>query len=312
MQIFLALFKTSDCSKISRGFSGWVAIGLMLVTAACASFPQQELTSYREAYLEAKRAGDVLYDELSAAVIRAGMAPPGSNCVRKNTAPVCFDPNVAREDGKVADIPSIKARRDALATVANYNIAIVDLLEGKQGDALSARIGELRDVAGDLLILGQVTTGPLPAIVGGQSVALLSNLVKQLENIASVQQAKASLIENEEIVLEMIQALTDDTVVMYKLYKAAQGKYAVEVELAGGTGNKAARAEFAKIGAFHDQLTAYVKLLDQTEASFRQLVFSLKNGTATTADVRANIRTAIEIRKAADAFWSEVRKANQL
>ncbi|MTI04041.1 hypothetical protein E1180_00720 [Roseibium denhamense] len=284
----------------------------LLLAAACTAFPEQELTSYREAYLEAEKAGDLLYDELSAAVIRAGQAPAGSNCVRGTRAPACFDPDVARNSGKVADIPSIAARRTALAAVANYNLAIVDLLEGKRGDALSERIVTLSGIAGDLLILGQIASGPLPALVGGQSAALLGNLVKQLDAAVSAQQARETLIANEALVEDMLQALIDDTPGMYRLYQSAQGKYAVEVELAGGTGNKAARAEYAKIGAFHDQLTAYVKLLDQTRASFRQLLVSLKNGTPTTADVRANIRTAIEIRAAAEAFWSEVRKASQL
>lgn len=284
---------------------------LLSAAAACTSIPDQELTSYREAYIEAQKAGDLLYDELSAAVLRAGLAPANSNCIRKRNAPACFDPSVARANGTPADIPSIRARRTALASVENYNLAIIDLLEGKQGDALSARIEELRATAGDLLVLGQITTGPLPALIGGQSAALLGKLVKQLEKLASVEQAKASLTQNAPVVDEMIQLLIDDTPRMYNLYQKAQGKYAVEVELSGGTGNKAARVEYAKIGAYHDQLTAYVNLLDQTKSSFQQLVFTLENGTSSTADLRANIRSAIEIRKAADEFWTEVRKAKQ-
>ena len=280
-----------------------------LLLTACVAIPQQELTSYREAYLEAQKAGELLYDELSAAVVRAGGGPSEANCVRGRAAPACFDPNVARDDGAAADIPSIRARRLALESVEIYNLAIIDVLEGKSGDALSVRIGELRDVAGDLLSLASISTGPLPALITGQSAALLGALVSRLENLAARQQARASLIENAEVVTEMIRLLIADTPAMYNLYKTSQGKFAVELELSAGTGNKAALDAYAKIGAYHDQLTAYVKVLDQTGSSFARLVETLKSGAGSTADLRATIREAIEIRKAAETFWAEVRKA---
>jgi hypothetical protein len=280
-----------------------------LLITACVAVPQQELTSYREAFLETQKAGQLLYDDLAASVVRAGGGPQKSNCVRGRAAPACFDPNVARDDGAVADIPDIRARRLALESVEIYNLAVVDLLEGKRGDALTARIGELRDVAGDLLGLASVGAGPLPALVTGQSAALLGELVRRIDTLAAGQQARASLIENAKLVNEMIRLLIADTPAMYTLYKTSQGKYAVELELSGGTGNKAAMEAYAKIGAYHDQLTAYVKLLDQTKSSFAQLIGALETGAGSTADLRAAIREAIEIRKASEAFWAEVRKA---
>ena len=309
---FAGISREPGVSGVRRAIVWYFTCLLLLAMAACTAFPDQELTSYREAYIEAQKAGDLLYDELSAAVVRAGQAAPGSNCVHKTRtrrAPTCFDPAVARADGTAADIPSIRARRTALETVELYNLAVLDVLEGKQGDALSTRIGELRDVASDLLVLGRVTVGPLPALIGGQSAALLGSLVKQLDKFTSEQRARASLAKNAPVVNDLIQLLIDDTPKMYNLYQKAQGKYAVEVELSGS--GKAAAAEYAKIGAYHDQLTAYVKLLDQTKASFNQLVFALENGTASTAELRSNIRQAIEVRKAAEAFWKEVRKANR-
>lgn len=286
-----------------------LAVLLLIFLSACVSIPQKELTDYREAYLETQKAGDLLYDELSAAVVRAGGGPAEADCARGETAPICFDPNVARDDGAPADIPAIRARRLALRSVELYNLAIVDLVEGKRGDALSERMSELRGVAGDLLTLASVSGGTLPALITGQSAALLGNLVSRLDTLAAQQAVRASLIENAEVVDRMIRLLTADTSAMYTLYKTSQGKYAVELELSGGTGNKAALDAYAKIGAYHDQLTAYVKLLDQTRSSFAHLVETLKTGTGTTAELRASIREAIEIRKASEAFWAEVRKA---
>lgn len=280
-----------------------------LLMTACVAVPQLELTSYREAFLETQKAGELLYDELAAAVVRAGGGPQKSNCARGPTAPACFDPAVARDEGAVADIPDIRARRLALESVETYNLAVVDLLEGKRGDAIAARIGELRDVAGDLLGLASVSTGSLPGLVTGQSAALLGELVRRLDDLAARQQARASLIENAELVNEMIRLLIEDTPSMYSLYKTSQGKYAVELELSGGTGNRAAMEAYAAIGAYHDQLTAYVRLLDQTRSSFAQLIGALESGAGSTDDLRAAIREAIEIRKASEAFWAEVRKA---
>lgn len=287
----------------------FLTVAVLLLQTACVAIPQQELISYREAFLETQKAGDLLYDDLAAAVVRAGGGPQTSNCVRGPTAPSCFDPNVARDNGASADIPDIRARRLALESVEIYNLAVVDLLDGKRGDVLAARLDELRDVAGDLLALASIGAGPLPALLTGSSVALLGELVKRLDTLAARQQARASLIENAKLVNEMISLLIADTPSMYSLYKTSQGKYAVELELSGSTGNKAAMEVYARIGAYHDQLTAYVKLLDQTKSSFSQLIGALKSGAGSTADLRATIREAIEIKKASETFWAEVRKA---
>ncbi len=309
MQAFFRFFRNADHSIVSRAAAGLTALGFVILTAACTSFPQQELTSYREAYLEAQKAGDLLYDELALALVRSGKVSKAVNCVRGTGTPRCFDPNVARDDGVPADLPSIRARRLALNAVETYNLAIVDILEGKRGDALATRIENLRLISADLLELGRISGGALPALITGQSAALLGVLVKRLDKVVSEQDAKVSLIENAELVRETIQLLTDDTPRMYKLYRRAQGAYGRSLENSDGSVNKAAIAAYRKIGAYHDQLTAYVKLLDQTRSSFDQLIVDLETGTPTSADVRANIREAIEIRNAAENFWAEVRKA---
>jgi len=286
-----------------------VVFVLCLLLAACVAVPQQELTSYREAYLEAQKAGDLLYDELAAAVERSGKLPTKSNCVRGNGIPGCFDPLVARDAGALYDLPANRPRRLALKAVETYNIAIVDLLEGKRGDALAGKISELRGLAQDILALTGTATGVLPGLVAGQSAALLGALVKQLDKAAAQQQARTALIENAALVGRIIDLLIADTPDMYSLYLTSQGSYARSLLNADGSYSKAAADAGAKIGAYHGQLTAYVKLLYQTKSSFAHLVDTLKNGTATIADTRATIREAIEIRKSAEAFWLEVRKA---
>ncbi|NVK33189.1 MAG: hypothetical protein HWE23_01840 [Rhodobacteraceae bacterium] len=282
---------------------------LLAGISGCMGIPDQELTNYREAYIEAQKAGDLLYDDLAAAVVRAGGGPAASNCVRNNNTPTCFDPSVALNGGAPADIPAIRARRLALSAIETYNLAVVDVLEGKRGDALATRIDNLKGLVGDLLLLGSVTTGPLPALVAGNSAQLLGALVKRLDRFASQQQVRASLVDNAETVETLITLLIRDTKPMYNLYRTSQGKYAVELELSGGSRNKAALAAYARIASYHDQLTAYVQLLAQTRSSFAQLIESLNNSQVSTSDLRATIREAIEIRKAAENFWAEVRKA---
>lgn len=304
------MFVLSWGVEISRAFRvNLIGIVFLAALAGCVAIPQQELTTYREAYLEAQRAGELLYDELALAVVRAGGGPAKNNCARTERAPACFDPNVALDDGSAADLPDIRARRLALKSVETYNLAIIDLLEGGRGDAASKRIAELRDTASAFLKLASVSTGSLPALVSGQSSVVLAGFVKRLDNVAARSQARASLLENAPIVDEMISLLIDDTRAMYALYKTAQGKYAVELELSAGSANKTVLAAYAKIGSYHDQLAAYVKLLNQTRSSFAQLVTALESGRGTVGDVRAAITEAIEIKKAAEEFWSEVRKA---
>ena len=96
---------------------------------------------------------------------------------------------------------------------------------------------------------------------------------------------------------------------MYDVYLKAQGKYAVELELEAGSNTAASQAAFAKIGAYHDQLAAYVAVLLQTRESLDRLVESLGRGTPAAGDLRAVTREAIEIRNSAEEFWAAVRKS---
>lgn len=305
----VSVFVSVDFISIRNSWAKLAYVTLFSLLAACVGVPQQELTTYREAYLEAQRAGELLYDELALAVVRAGGGPAKNNCVRTTATPKCFDPYQALDDGAPADIPAIRARRLALKSVETYNLAIIDLLEGGRGELASSRILELRNTASDLLKLASVTAGPLPALVGGQSAALLAALVKRLDSIAARQQARASLIENAPVIDEMIKLLIEDTRDMYRLYFISQFKYSQDLEIAGGRKNKAALDARAKIGPYHDQLTAYVKLLVQTNESFAQLLTALESGSGSPDDLRAAIRESIEIKKAAEDFWAEVRKA---
>jgi hypothetical protein len=282
----------------------------LLGVAGCTGVPGEELATYREAFLEAKNAGDLLYNELGAAVGRAGGQPAKQDCSQQGTrAPKCFDPDIAAADGGGSSIPAIRARLLALETVALYNLAVVDLLDGKSGDAWRGRIEQLSGVAKDLIALTSVSAGPLPALLAGPAAGMLAGLVKRLDDLRTRQLAAQSIEANAPVIRELIALLIDDTRRMYDLYLKAQGKHAIELELAAGSNNATVQAEYAKITAYHQQLTAYVKLLEQTRESLDRLLDVMNSGAATAGDLRAVIREAVEIRLAAEAFWAVANKS---
>lgn len=286
----------------------FLAALLFAALAGCLQVPGQELTTYREAFLEAKNAGVLLYDELGASVLRAGGGPENQNCARSGAAaPACFDPYAAENPGAGSSIPEIRARLLALETITLYNLAIVDLLEGKSEDALGQRIKDLQAVASDLLVVASISSGSLPGLINGPALGLLGGLVDKLDGMRVRALAAQSLRANIGTVREIIGLLIDDTPRMYTLYRRGQGKYAAEVEIAAGSNDAVAMAAWARIGAYHDQLTAYVKVLNQTRDSADRLVEAMERGAGSTDDLRAVIREAIEIRAAAGEFWDAVR-----
>jgi len=270
------------------------------------AMPDEELTVYREAFVDAKNAGDVLYAELASVIEKrtstTGDAPANPCAVSASGAPPrCFDPNlVVGNAGTVGD-PAIQARRLALRTVAEYNLAIADLVEGKSAEEVQSRVGGLAALAGELAVLASATAGGLPALVAGPAVATIGNVASRLEQGAATANARRSLLQNSVIINQIVDLLIADTKPMYDVYLIGQSSIALREPT-----REATQREQAKITRFHESLTAYVKLLRQAKISMAGLVSAANTGRK-LPDPRAILGEATGIRDAAAAFWQAVR-----
>jgi hypothetical protein len=263
----------------------------------------QDLTDYRDAFIEAKNAGDMLYDELAAVIEqRTGTAEAASPCAlpASGAAPRCFDPNEVLGEISARRDPAIQARRMALRTVAEYNLAIADLVEGKSAEEMQSRVGALAGLIGDLAALASVTAGGLPALVVAPAAASVGQVATRLEQAAAVKNARQSLLQNAGIVDQIIDLLIADTRSMYDVYLIGQTSIALKEPT-----REATQREQAKIAKFHQSLTAYVKLLWQTKTSLAALISALNSGRQGSDVVVAQ---ATAIKQVSANFWQSVRE----
>ena len=279
----------------------------VLWISGCVAVPEQELTNYREAYVAAQGAGEILYGEVAAVIARnAGASAEG--CPTVNGIFRCFNPRTAISGGSADEDPSIAARRLALEVIATYNLAIVDLAEGKTSEALQSRIGELQGLVGDLLTLATVSSSGLAGLMSQPVLASFKALAGRLEAMRGTATARRSILAERDTVIELIDLLIADTPRMYALYSLGQNIIAIEIAAKFGRNSAEAVAERQKIAAFHASLTAYVKLLDKTKDSLNRLADAIASGGTSLSDLRAVVREATEMRNSADAFWVAVRE----
>ena len=202
---------------------------------------------------------------------------------------------------------SIRARRLSLELVGEYNLALVDLAEGKSATDLGTRIGDLSGLANDLLLVAGVSTGGLPALLAPAVVSSLSALAARLERMRANAAARQSILDERETVEALIDELIADTPRMYKIYKAHQIGVWFAVARSKGKESPDAKAEFDRIPAYHEALAAYVRILERTREAHGRLIETTASGGSSVADLRAFIAEAIEIKNSAGAFWNQIR-----
>jgi hypothetical protein len=188
----------------------------------------------------------------------------------------------------------------ALRTVAEYNLAIADLVEGKSAEEMQSRVGALAGLIGDLAALASVTAGGLPALVVAPAAASVGQVATRLEQAAAVKNARQSLVQNAGIVDQIIDLLISDTRSMYDVYLIGQTSIALKEPT-----REATQREQAKIAKFHQSLTAYVKLLWQTKTSLAALISALNSGRQGSDVVVAQ---ATAIKQVSANFWQSVRE----
>lgn len=297
-------------------------LSLFSVMAGCAGIPVETLTTYADAFTQARDAGDLLLDEISPIVSGTTSSTRTTNCGTTRLGyPQCFDPNVARSENgaRINEDPSIVARRDALSAVAIYNGMLVDLAEGKNTAAFDTRVDELAALATAVAALGVVPSGGLSALIS-PSATYASDMARRLGQARANATVRQSLLRSKGDIQELLQALGDDTRQIYKIFLRAREIDLVNIraerriaELSSNTqavalADKKFRATSESIAEFHESLTAYVKLLEQTSAALDVLVVAAETPQVTVANLTRVTVEAEEVRRRSEEFWVAIRQ----
>jgi|GEM_PF-2705877 len=296
-----------------------IAFAGAVLLAGCAGVPVETLRTYSDAFLQARDAGDLLYDEISPIV--SGKTVSKQTCGTSALGyPQCFNPRTAlgTSNTRRNEDPSIKARRDALATVALYNSMLVDLAEGKSAEAFTARIDTLASLAGAVAALGVIPSGGLSALIV-PGAAYASQMASRFETARANGLVRQSILDSKGDIQELLAALADDTPQIYRVFLAAREKDLVAInfdrnaarlaknEAAQARAQKRYQATLDSITQFHEALTAYVQLLDRTSQALDSLVAAAAQEPGTAASLTLLAREAADIRAKSEAFWETIR-----
>lgn len=297
-------------------------LSLFSVITACSGIPVETLTTYADAFTQARDAGDLLLDEISPIVSGTTSSTRTANCGTTRLGyPQCFDPNTARSENgaRINEDPAIVARRDALSAVAIYNGMLVDLAEGKNIAAFDNRVDELAGLATAIAALGVVPSGGLSALIS-PSATYAKDMAQRLGQARANATVRQSILRSKDDIQELLQALGDDTPQIYKIFLRAREIDLVNIraerriaELSSNTqavalADKKFRATSESIGEFHESLTAYVKLLEQTSAALDVLVEAAETPQVTVANLTRVTVEAEEVRRRSEEFWIAIRK----
>ncbi|WP_299472926.1 hypothetical protein [uncultured Roseibium sp.] len=295
---------------------------LLSFVAGCSGIPVETLTTYADAFTQARDAGDLLLDEISPIVSGRTTSSGNAKCGTSRLGyPQCFDPSVARSGNgtRINEDPAIVARRDALSVVSIYNGMLVDIAEGKNTAAFNNRVDELTTLANSVSAIGVVPSGGLSALVP-PSATYARDIAQRFGQARANAAVRQSILQSKGDIQELLQALGDDTSQIYTIFLRAREIDLVNIraerriaELSGNTqavglANKKFSATSRSIAEFHESLTAYVELLEQTSTALDVLVAAAETPQVTVANLTKVAVEAEEVRRRSDEFWVAIRK----
>ncbi|WP_298812353.1 hypothetical protein [uncultured Roseibium sp.] len=319
---FLVIFsEVKPLLQVKQSLQGlWATLFLLLT--GCAGIPVETLTTYADAFAQARDAGDLLLDEISPIVSAKTSTAGDARCGTSRLGyPLCFDPDTARsqDNARINEDPSIVARRDALEAITLYNNMLVDIAEGKRSEEFGNRIDELVRLANSVAAIGVVPSGGMSALIP-PSASYAKDLANRLGQARANATVRQSILRSKDDIQELIQALADDTTPIYNIFRKAREIDLFNIradrriaELSGDTkavaaANKRFSAISLSIKRFHESLTAYVNLLDQTSEALDVLVAAAETPQLTVANLTEVAVEAEEIRRRSNAFWVSIRK----
>jgi hypothetical protein len=192
-------------------------IGFLLLGACAGAPPVEDFRAYSEAFTEARITGNVLLDDVAVAMdvaaARAQPAPPAD--APKPLFPDSFDPASVIAPAAGGEAPAIAARRQAFATVAQYNEILLELAEGRSAEEASAGVATLGDNVAALAKFAGSAANPLFGI----GLSALQQAVALAERYRSREEFAQAILSGYGDVDGILQALIDDTPTLYEIQK---------------------------------------------------------------------------------------------
>ena len=187
---------------------------LLTIISACSEVPQQELTTYVDAYNQARSASEQVLTDLVASreKIKAYQAEKAAHETQLVTTRGEYVPPTKRASGSGPD--AIAVRLAALALVSQYNNILVAIAEGKRVEALQAKVQGAADTATKLLSLAGTATPGAGALTG-----LLQMIAAEAQKYAD-REAFAEAIKNgAPLVNQIVQFLIDETSLIVQVHE---------------------------------------------------------------------------------------------
>ncbi|MCM2473383.1 hypothetical protein HGO38_07815 [Rhizobium sp. CG5] len=284
----------------------WVLLYLAMLAGCTAGVPLEDLKNFREAFLEAQKAGDLVYDEIAPILSKESGHAEACTTDRSGT-PKCFDPDqVIGNATRSNEDPSLRARRLALALLSEYSLALVELSDGRSQQELTRSIQETAELATALTALaGAAAPAGLPALLTQPIIASFTDLAVRLDRVRTAETVRAALIANQDTIARLIDQLIADTRPIYAIYYRNQTIRVLESPAA------ATASEMAKAAKYHEALTAYVVILRQMKASNARLARLASAAPGSAGELRAVVEEATRIKLSAETFWSAIREVRK-
>ena len=288
------------------------ACSFVFFVSACSVLPQAELTAFSDSVVATRQAGDLILDEVSAAIPFDGVERDTSCEPNAQGYRPCFRVDFALGDTttRAGEHPDIQVRRLALAVLVTYTEMLVDISAGRPAKVIEQRGAEL----------GALTTA-VSTLVAGSGVSLASlpiagvtEIATRLVELSSQAAGARSVLEAEEDIRTLVRLLINDTPPMYRIYVLqfeGNVKDVVNELLIARIDGKTEEAErlqrkldalrsptgnAAKALLFEESLIKYVKLLDQTDKS----VVALRSAI-TLEDLNPLVRSTEFVKRATES-----------
>lgn len=293
------------------------------VLAACSPLPAEELQLYTDTFSEARVAGDELLDQVAPFLRETGEDDRSCNIDTRTGFRPCFRVAFALgDDGTRPDDPAdIAVRRATLGLVFEYNALVSALASGQSTEALTARINGLAALAGAATQLVPSTGATVAAL----PISSLSALLARVETMRAQNAASTAILDAEPEISALITLLIEDTPTLYEVFivqfDGDLGQTKIDLRRAEILGNTAEATRLrARVAAlqnpqdnanrartFERALTAYVRLLRQSDQALRALTTAIRAPTADPiASATRFVRQATEVRALAGQLRSDL------
>ena len=215
-----------ETSRADGSAATW-SILLLLLVAACAGVPSEDLRSYADAYDKAQSSGLLIYkaflpvvQEHQATSISddtgssaAGTPPP--SVASKSYLAAALGPHVWVSNTGSCDefavFPDLMARCQALGAITEYNQVLLRLDSGESAQAVQTRLQTIQQYVGGLASLTGATLGA-PFLVASKA---LIGIIGQALTIKDRQALLSKLNEGAPTAAKLITLLQKDIGVMY-------------------------------------------------------------------------------------------------